>query len=291
MKSVVNSVVLTILLSLPAQAEQIKVKTMNEVQQKIDEVLKSHAPSDVLLALDIDMTLTQPDHPAVYYPALMKYKEDFKRILNDLTPEQKDLTPTLTTQIVPQKWVEKETPHIIKNIIEKGVKTIAFTASLSGEINGFKNKLIILRRDQLQKMGLDFDKSFKDYTKVSTYFEFKRYAGSYPMYYHGILSANGERQNSKGEVFTAFLKHIGPQSEAKTSKPGYHPKVVILVDDKTENTENAEAALKAYDPAIQFIGITYEGAYTYAPQEITREDFQKFWENVANEAVSRSSNF
>lgn len=291
MKSAVCFVVLTLILNLPVRAEVMKVKSMYEVQLKVDEVLKDHKASDILLALDIDMTLTQPDHPAVFYPALMKYKTDFKRILSQLTPEQKDLVPSLTTQLFPQRCVEKETPQIIKNIIQKGVKTIAFTASLSGKIGGLKNKLIILRRDQLQKMGLDFDKSFRPYTSAATYFDFKRYAGSYPMYYHGVLSANGEGQNSKGEVFTAFLKHVGPQYEAKLTKPGYHPKVVILVDDKPNNIETVEAALKAYDPTIEFIGITYEGAYSYAPQEISQKDFQTFWENIANEAVCRSAHF
>ena len=268
MKSAISFLVLTLVFNLSVQAEVMKVKSMNEVGCKIEEVLKDHNPWDVLLALDIDMTLTQPDHPAVFYPALKKYKEDFKRILSQLTPEQKDLVPTLTTQLYPQRWVEKETPQIIKNIIQQGVKTIAFTAALSGKIGGFKNKLIIRKRDQLQKMGLDFDKSFREYTSAATYFDFKKYAGSYPMYYHGVLSANGEGQNSKGDVFTAFLKHIGH---------GYHPKVVILVDDRTVNVETVEAALKTHDPTIKFIGITYEGAYTYAPQEISREDFQAFW--------------
>lgn len=291
MKIFVKSVVLSILLNLPAQAELIKAKTMKDVQQKVDEVLKSQAPSDVLLALDIDMTLTQPDHPAVYYPALIKYKEDFKRILGQFTPEQRDLSPSLTTQLVPQKWVETETPQIVKNIMEKGVKTIAFTASFSGQLNGFDDKLIIMRRDQIQKMGLDFTNSFQEYTNVATYYDFKKYGGYYPMYYHGILSANAEGQNSKGDVITTFLKHVGPEYEIKTSKAGYYPKVAILVDDKTVNIENVEAALKAYDPDIQFIGITYEGAYTYAPQDITKEDFQKFWENVACEARLKSAHF
>jgi hypothetical protein len=42
--------------------------------------------------------------------------------------------------------------------------------------------------------------------------------------------------------------------------------------------------LKEYDPSIQFIGIEYQGAFSYAPQDISKEDFQKFWEIFAEKA-------
>ncbi|MDP1817950.1 MAG: hypothetical protein Q8K92_26075 [Leadbetterella sp.] len=32
------------------------------------------------------------------------------------------------------------------------------------------------------------------------------------------------------------------------------------------------------------IGIEYHVGVTYAPRDISKEDFQKFWENIANRA-------
>lgn len=286
MKALLMTIVLT-QLGFPAQAEIFATKTMKAVQIKVEEILKTQKAEKLLVAFDIDMTLTQPDHPAIYYPAIKKYRDIYKRILGQLTPEEKDLTATLTTQIVPQKWVEKETPKIIRALQQQGVKMIALTSSLSGKIKGFPDKMVILRRDQLQKMGLDFTKSFKNITHVAKYSDFKRYAGGHPIFYHGILSTNGEGGASKGDVLVAFLNQLGPTHESKVGVYGYRPKVIVFVDDKMKHLKNVEIALKAYDSSIQFIGIQYEGAYSYAPKDISEEDFLKFWEDLARNAKSK----
>lgn len=274
------------LIACSAKSEIIAVKNMQEVQSKVESVLESQKAQDILVAFDIDMTLIQPDHPAVYYPTLKKYLEDYKFILAQLTPEQKDIALTLTTQIVSQKLVETQTPQIIKNIQDKGIKTIALTASISGKIKGFHKKMVFLRRDQLQKIGIDFSNSLKNFTRVVPFLDFKRYIGSHPMFFHGILSSNGEQHTSKGEVFVALLKHIGSKYETKTRKPGFYPKIVIMVDDKKKHLENIEKCLTAYNSSIIFIGIKYEGAESYASKDISQEDFLKFWKGVADQAKS-----
>lgn len=267
---------------LSAQAEISSAKSIKDVRTKIQDILKTQKASDVLVAFDIDMTLTQPNHPAIFYPAIKKYVDIYKTILGQLTPEQKDLASTLTTQIVPQKLVEEETPQIIKMFEQQGIKVIALTSSLAGDVKGYKEKIIILREDQLRKMGLDFSKSLKDFLSETTFSDFKKYADGYPMFYHGILSANGEGYVSKGEVLNALLERI-----RKVQKPGYHPKVVVMIDDRKKHLEDVEQRLKSFDPSIQFVGIEYEGAFTYAPQEISKEDFQKFWEGLATQAKSK----
>ena len=268
----------------PAKAELMSVKTMKEVENKIEELLKTQKAEDVLVAFDVDMTLTQPDHPAVYYPAIKKYVNVYKEILGPLTPAQKDLASTLTTQVVPQRLVEKDTPRIIRNIQKQDVKVIALTSSLVGKIKGFPDKMIFMRRDQLQKKGFDFTNTFKNYVTVMGTFDFKEYAGATPMFYHGVLSTNGEGEVAKGDLLIALLRHVGPHYACKAQKPGYYPKVIVLVDDKQKHLKNVETCLKAYDPSIQFIGIEYEGAFTYAPKNISKEDFQKFWNDLANRA-------
>jgi hypothetical protein len=262
------------LITSPTHAEITSAKNIRNVHTQIEAILKTHKPEDVLIAFDIDMTLTQPDHPAVYYPSLKKHVDIYKKIMGELTPEQKDLASTLTTQLSPQRVVEKETLHFIQALQEKGVAVIALTSSLAGQIKGYQETMIERRQKQLKDMGFDFSHSFNPISELVTFSHFKKYAGAYPMYFKGILSTNGEGEASKGDVLVAFLR---------MQELSYTPQVVVLIDDKKKHLETVEAALKVYDPAIHFLGIEYQGAFAYAPHEISREDFQAFWEDIASQ--------
>ena len=109
-------------------------KNMNAVKQHIDKLLQQQSPADLFIAFDIDMTLTQPDHPAVYYPNLKTHRAIYMDLMSTLTPTERDRKVTLTVQLLPQRLVESKTPIIIKNIQETGIQTIAFTASLAGPL-------------------------------------------------------------------------------------------------------------------------------------------------------------
>ena len=256
---------------------------MKEAQAKVDQVLEEHKPEDVWIAFDIDMTLVQSEHPATYYPALKKYKDVYKGIIEKLSPLQIDLMHTLLVLTTSQKLVEADIPHHINFLQERGVRTIAFTAVLSGKLPGYKNKVLVMRREHLQKIGLDFTEKRTQFPSCMPFKNFPQYGGYFPLLYHGILSSNGERKVSKGQTFVAFLKHMGPSYLMKVGKAPY-PKVVILVDDRKKNLEDMEKALRAYDLSIQFIGLEYQGAYDYAPTHISKEDFQKFWQALAEKA-------
>ncbi|MBM3632625.1 MAG: DUF2608 domain-containing protein [Alphaproteobacteria bacterium] len=276
-------IMMVCILSSSTQAQIFSIKVMKEVQAKVEQVLKVHKPEDVWVAFDIDMTLIQSEHPATYYPVLKKYKDVYKRILGKLSPLQIDLMHTLLVLTTPQKLVEADTPHRIKNLQKKGVGTIAFTAVLTGKLPGYKNKVLVLRKDHLQKIGLDFAKKRTQFPPCVPFMDFPHYGGYFPLLYNGILSSNGERNVTKGETFVAFLKHMGPSHLIKVGKCRY-PKVVILVDDRKKNLEDVGRSLKAYDSSIQFIGLEYQAAYDYAPTDISKEDFQKFWEGLAEKA-------
>lgn len=109
------------------------------------------------------------------------------------------------------------------------------------------------------------------------FIHFKKYASVYPMFCHEILSMDGEGTVSKGNTVTSFLKNAGPYYHRKAQNPDYYPKVITLVNDKKKHLENVEESLKAYNPSIQFIGIEYKGAFTSSPQDISKENLQKFW--------------
>ncbi len=272
--------------TISVQGKIMIAHNMREVQAQVNKALKKNRPEDILVAFDIDMVLTQPDHPAVYYPTLMKYAKVYKKILGSLSAEQKDFANTLTTQNYPQKFVEEETPEVVKRIEEKGIKVIAFTATLTGKFNNIKDKIIALRRDDLQKKGLDFTKSFKESAPVISFTEFPAYASSYPMFDRGILSSNGEGFTTKGQVLCSFLQHVGLKHRQQTGSPGYFPKVIFLIDDRKKNLEDVEIALKSCNDSIEFVGLEYQGAFSYAPQDISEEDFEKFWTALAEKSQS-----
>lgn len=65
---------------------------------------------------------------------------------------------------------------------------------------------------------------------------------------------------------------------------GYVPKIIVMVDDKQSNLEDAKKILTANYTNIRFIGIKYQGAFEYAPCDISEVDFTKFWETLADQA-------
>lgn len=264
--------------SLITKAEITSASSMNEVNTKIQTILLKHKPEDILAAFDIDMTLLQFKHPAVYYPALKRYLDIYKNILGSVPNVQKDIANTLLVYKIPSMLVEENTPDIVANLQDQGIKVIAFTATLTGPLLKMRENTIVLREQQLQKHGIDFSKGLNDLDEIQTFSDFEQYAGSYPMFYRGVLSSNGEGIVTKGQALIALLNAI------KTGKNGFLPKVIIMIDDKRKHLLDVEEKLKVYHPDIEFIGIEYQGAYDFAPQEISREDFQKFWEELTEQA-------
>lgn len=274
------------------QAQILSLKTMDEVQEKFEAIFETYNADDILGAMDVDMTLIQSDHPAVYYPALKKYKEIYLSTFEKLSKAQRDIVNTLIVKMFPQRLVESNAPQIIKNLQEK-IKVIAFTASLTGKLSDLVDKGIFLRWDQLQQMGFDFSKGFDETIQSVSFTDIPLYVGSHPIFYQGILSSNGEGSSTKGETLVAFLKYIRSKNLKKEEGAEHYPKVVILVDDRMKNLTDVQDKLKAYDPSIVFIGIEYQGAYSYAPkdiskEDISKEDFSKFWEDMAEKAKAES---
>jgi Protein of unknown function (DUF2608) len=253
---------------------------MLDVRKKIDVLLLEHTAKDCLVAFDIDMTLLQPDHPAVYYPNLRKHVDAYKAIMKTLSPAERDRKATLTVQILPQRLVEEDTPAIVHEIQAKGVPTLAFTASLCGpllyttaKITSLATHIEALRFEILGRFDFHFESVFK--TDPIVFDEIPAHNHQHPIFFEGILCANGEqgKESDKGVVLVAFMKRLQ-----------LSPKVVVLVDDRMPNLEAVDRALKHYDPSIEFLGIEYQGAFEYAPESISEEAFRAFWEDFASQA-------
>ncbi len=253
---------------------------MLNVRKKIDELLLQHTANDCLVAFDIDMTLLQPDHPAVYYPNLRKHAGAYKAIMGTLSPAERDRKATLTVQILPQRLVEQDTPAIVHSIQAKGIPTLAFTASLGGPLLYTTTKaththtlIEALRFEILKGFGFHFEGVFK--TSSMVFDEIPAHNSQHPLFFKGILCANGEqgKGSDKGSVLVAFMKRLQ-----------LSPKMVVLVDDRMPNLEAVDRALQNYDPSIEFLGIEYQGAFEYAPESISEEAFRAFWEDFASQA-------
>ncbi len=84
---------------------------------------------------------------------------------------------------------------------------IALTAIVTGKFKGFDKKLVFLRRDQLQKMGIDFRKSCSRLASAFPFQELGRHAGDYPTNVFGYIAINGQESGvSKGEMLVTLLK-------------------------------------------------------------------------------------
>jgi len=261
-------------------AAVINVDDMKQVQTKIEKLVRRTAASEMLVAFDIDLTLTQPDQPALYYPMIKKHKAIYNQIMSELTPAQRDLTLTLAVQ-QPQILIDQLSPIIVRNIQGLGLKTIAFTAAGTGTLQYKSGEILRIENERykaLEKLSINFSKSFA--TEEIVFRGMPSHNGNYPVFYKGILFSNGEKdesgktkKTSKGSVLVAFLEHL--QLE---------PKFIVLIDDKMGNLLDVEQYLWLYNPEIKFLGIEYRGAYDYAPKDIGAEEFRQHWQSEADRA-------
>lgn len=244
---------------------------MDEIHGIIDSHLQE--ATKMLVAFDIDMTLTVPSHPACYYPNLLRYKSVLaryllmKRIISCLSEIEYDQTLTLGTQLPEQQLIEQNTPAFIAWLQQQGIKTIALTASLSGGVPGLPD-LKANRFKSLQKLGIDFSQTFA--IANGSLLEFPPHNHHYPAYHQGILYANGgKRTSNKGAVLVAFLKKLS-----------WRPTQIVMIDDLPSNLEDISNALADFDSTIQFIGIDYHGGKNYMPEQATKKDMLDYWQAI-----------
>lgn len=136
-------------------------------------------------------------------------------------------------QNAPYKAVEESTPSLIHDLQSQNISVFAFTARgrsqwYTTDIEGVD----LFTHQQLKDVGINFKNSFiPDALQLlePTYF------------YNGIIFA---QHIKKGDL----LKHIFKDLH-------YNPHCIIFVDDKLEQVQSVEAALK--DLKIPFIGFWY----------------------------------
>lgn len=249
-------------------------KRIEDIQLQVTECLKTYHPSEIMVAVDVDMTLIQPTHPALTYKYIKKYQGVYREALSKLDANQRLLPFMYIASAEPHQLVDVNAPTVFKSLQDQGVKVIGFAASSTGKL-GSHSRFEEFRYQQLKAFGFEFSGAFAEQDVILR--EFQEHNGSYPVYYKGILFSNGKKGDSgKGLVMKAFL-----QKE-------YKPKVLIMIDDKKHNLHDVADALAKWNPKILFIGLEYSKAYDYAPEKMSMESFQKKWIETINAARTLS---
>lgn len=240
----------------------VSLKSMKDVQSYVEKQIALFDKKDVLCALDIDLTLLQPEHPAFYIPNVKKHIKIYRAIEKPYAHLDKTL-PFIYSFLHKQRLVDNGIYEFLNAL--KGVKTIAFTATFTGPILHF-HRLEQLRYEQLKEKNICFEGNFKDEDFLLT--ECPSYRSQYPCFYKGVLCSNSENgTTTKGTVLCAFLRKIN-----------WTPKCIVLIDDRQKNLQDVSKSLKKEFPTIKFIGIEFLGAHQYCPESISKEDFRNYWE-------------
>jgi hypothetical protein len=213
------------------------------------------------------MTLTQPDHPAIYIPNVRKHSAIY-HALQKRYPKQDTSLTFLYNFRQPQRIIDADIFEVLKGL---PVKTIALTATLTGDFHG--QRIEEMRYQNLKQLGISFENAFPNLHDFAID-NCPSYRGNYPMFYKGILLSNSESgTTNKGTVLCGFLKKIG-----------WAPKCIVLVDDRVQNHADVYNELKRDFPETKYIGIEFTGAANYCPQTIAEEDFERFWADCFDKA-------
>lgn len=260
MKSILKCVLFGLALASIGPLQGRELHSFKDIDSEIAHITKQYPPEDILVLFDVNYTLLFVDHPAMFIPNIKKHANEMQIVMDGLSKEQQNVVIGLATKTKPQKVVEECIPDVVHRLQNKGIKVLAFSAALSGDLKGLDSKEWF--NSALKSFGMDFSLSFPN-VKSFIFDDFSLYANSYPKYHEGIVLTN---KSDKGAVLVSFLKRIG-----------YHPKVVILIDNKKSNIDEMEVTLKAFNPSIEFIGLDYNRGQQYSPQEIDDDSFLKWW--------------
>ena len=228
-------------------AEIISVATFKDIQTYINN--KAFEKNKAILFSDVNMTLVMPENKAVRYPAILAHKLWYFWITSG---DKGNKTKTMITLTSDPVLVEKDCPQFLKTI---GVKTILFSACVSGKIGKFASAKDVIF-DGLKKLGIDQSATYAHLSLTT------------PVFYKGILFSEPEKR--KPEAMVDFLKAIN-QNDLN---------IVMMIDDRKENLNKAESALKKAYPHMQFIGFEYTGAYNMG-EVLPTDEFKAAWNEAA----------
>lgn len=220
-------------------SEIIEVDNLNCIKQELSQVDK-----ETLVLFDVDYTLIIPDD-AILRPCGQKLVKKLRSEFVESSPAtEKYPDGYLHSQIIlraKSSLVDQEFSLLVNELQNSGIPTIALTAAPGGKLSVI-DSLADWRIKELKSFGFDFTKAFPNMPVL----KFPKWADKefYPMFKSGVLFSS---KHPKGDVLKQFLEVIQ-----------WYPKKVILIDDRIEYLQSAEAVLNQI--GIKFIGFYYTAA-------------------------------
>lgn len=246
-----------------------EIHTIHSLKE-MDQHLQN-AGSESLIVFDIDETLLTPEKPSFQRPNIEKHRQIIREVLKNVEKEKHPLLVNVMLLESGMLLIEDRTPDLIKSWQKKGIKTIALSSAMSGEIDGVD--LLEKRLRHFEETKIDFSTSFPDHKEL-IFPNHNIYYGASARFKQGVLHSNScHRAKSaapeKGPILIEFL------SKAKCS-----PKAIFFADDKLEILQEVEKTLREKDPTIKFIGFHYQGAFHYPSKLLTEEEMKADWQKL-----------
>lgn len=214
-----------------------------------------------LVVFDVDNVLTQPADPVYQAPTLASHAGLFHAIKQTLNPLQTDIFLNLMITASASIFVEESMVSFLNSLHRRGIKHVALTAALTGSL-GATSSMETWRLNELQRLGIHFDRSFPDQPKV-LWHEFPAYRGYHAVFQEGVLFSNGgNNTTTKGELLVAFLE-----------KMAFTPSRVVFVDDTLFHLKTVEKALGLSYPHTTYRGLHYQKATRLCPPKVSAQEF------------------
>lgn len=218
----------------------VQTNDVNEIMKQV-QYAKDH--QEILVVFDIDNTIAQTE---TYFGGDEWFSTLFLRKLDEgLTPQQaaQEILPTyfFLQENIWLKPVQSITPHIIKQLQQNGIATIALTS---------RSKNIMARTfEQLAHIGVSFIHNALHQAPLDLSLH------DIAHYENGVIFT---ALNNKGEVLLKFFNTIN-----------YWPTKVIFIDDKMKYVEQVATVLESHN--IEFVGLRYG----YLDNHIQNFDLQR----------------
>lgn len=259
---------LTILMTLLTFSCHSEITQINDMKEVFEYF--ANADSKTLAIFDVDMVLVQPSDPAFQMANMKRFGAISKRIMKEVPADKQMMFLSLMTTGSEPILIEDSTPQFLKEIIQRGIPTMALTANLTGSFGTIKN-MEQWRINSLRCLGIDFTQS-APYKMPVVFDDLASYRGYYSNYLNGILFVNGTVV-SKGDAFLSFIE-----------KTNLSPEKIIFIDDREDNLKSVEAAIQKLNQPIEYHGLHYLGAQKYPSPMISEEEFEERWQKLASEA-------
>lgn len=237
----------------------IQCHDFNELFTIMAVALEEYTASEILLVLDLDLTLIKPANHCASTSSKLAYAQSYQQI-KALPCRQLERAMTIVGRL-PQVLTHANVPLFLDTMAQLSIKTIGLTTSITG--GWMQNEQMNLVKIQtLRNLDIRFSDPYPE-----NEFTLSNEHGLAGMC-QGVLFTNG-KQYSKGYLLTQWLQAMNLQ-----------PRMLIFIDDLVANLDSVITLSKSSLPACKVVGVHYEEL----SEPCGHDEFIKFWEEIKKQA-------